>query len=141
MTKANDKVKVKSVVAMVVETMTKMADKPMAETVAKLAKIVGKNGSEIGVARARAYYRTAVTEGQAPGKVERATVPAKARTPKVAKPKAPKTGSAERKELLKAAAKKAGIHKDSVAEALEGEDVLGLGAPESLSMDDLKEIL
>ena len=142
----NEKPVVLTVVAQIVAMMNSMKDKPMAVTVEALAtKILAKNGNPIGAARARAYYRDLVNQGLAPGKVERAvkaTAAPKAKAPKVKATKAP----VDRKEALKAAAKRAGIHKDSVKEAkgeleVTGEDPLNLAAPESLSFDDLKNLL
>lgn len=121
------------------EIMTKMADKPMSVVVEYMAKNITMptDGKPMGAARAKAYYTDGVKRLGLPGKVEALTVvkaPKAPKAPKVAKP------AVDRKEALKAAAKKAGIHRDSVAEALEGSDSdpLNLGAPESLSLDDLK---
>ena len=139
----NEKPVVLTVVAQIVAMMNEMKDKPMAVTVEALAtKILAKNGAPIGAARARAYYRDLVNQGLAPGKVERVV---KAKAPKAPKVKATKA-PADRKEALKAAAKRAGIHKDSVKEAkgeleVTGEDPLNLAAPENLSFDDLKNLL
>lgn len=132
-----------TVVSQIVAIMEKMKDSPMAATVEVLAtKVLAKNGKPIGAARARAYYRDLVNLGDAPGKVERAV---KAKAPKAPKAKVAKVPAvkapADRKEVLKAAAKKAGIHKDSIAEVTGSDDPLGLAAPESLSMSDLKNIL
>ena len=51
------------------------------------------------------------------------------------------TSTADVNAALKAAAKRAGIHRDSVAEALGNDDPLGLAAPEALTFDDLKSVL
>ena len=139
----NEKPVVLTVVAQIVAMMNEMKDKPMAVTVEALAtKILAKNGNPIGAARARAYYRDLVNQELAPGKVERVV---KAKAPKAPKVKATKAPT-DRKEALKAAAKRAGIHKDSVKEAkgeveVTGEDPLNLAAPENLSFDDLKNLL
>ena len=141
----NEKPVVLTVVAQIVAMMNEMKDKPMAVTVEALAtKILAKNGNPIGAARARAYYRDLVNQELAPGKVERVV---KAKAPKAPKVKATKA-PADRKEALKAAAKRAGIHKDSVKEAKgevestpAGDDPLNLASPESLSFDDLKNLL
>jgi hypothetical protein len=132
-----------TVVSQIVAIMEKMKDSPMAATVEVLAtKVLAKNGKPIGAARARAYYRDLVNLGDAPGRVERAV---KAKAPKAPKAKVAKAPAvkapADRKEVLKAAAKKAGIHADSIAAATGNDDPLGLAAPESLSMSDLKNIL
>lgn len=120
--------------------------KPMAEVVEMMAKEIKVNGKPMGAARAKAYYVDAVKKGRCPGKIETLPRATKAKAPKPAKVKAPKA-PADRKEVLKAAAKRAGIHKDSLAEAkataaeTTTDDPLNLAAPESLSMDDLKNIL
>jgi hypothetical protein len=111
-----------------------------------MAKEITVNGKPMGAARAKAYYVDAVKKGRCPGKIDELPRAPKAKAEKPAK--APKVAKApaDRKEVLKAAAKRAGIHKDSVKEA-KGEvesttdDPLGLAAPESISMDDLKNIL
>lgn len=92
--------------------------KDMAFTVAKLMKDMG-----LPVHRARAYYRTFVKDGSAPG-----TLPARVKAePKAKAPKAPKvkaekpakakpladTPKVDRKAALMAAAKKLGIHRDA----------------------------
>ena len=125
------------------DIMNRMADKPMAEVVEYMAKniIMPTDGKPMGAARAKAYYVDGVKSKGLPGKVENLVV---VKTPKAAKPKAPKAAKApvDRKEVLKAAAKRAGIHRESVAEALQGtDDPLNLAPPESLSLADLKEIL
>ena len=134
MSKSNT-TKAVTVVSQIIAIMEKMKDRPMAATVEKLANtVLAKNGKLIGAARARAYYRDLVNLGDAPGKVERAV---RASGKKLPTPKAP----ADRKDVLRAAAKKAGIHKDSIAEVTGNDDPLGLAAPESLSMSDLKNLL
>ena len=140
MSKSNTTTKAVTVVSQIVAIMEKMKDRPMAATVEKLANtVMAKNGTLIGVARARAYYRDLVNLGDAPGKVERAV---RAKAPKAPKVKVPAVKApADRKDVLRAAAKKAGIHKDSIAEVTGNDDPLGLAAPESLSMSDLKNIL
>ena len=118
--------------------------RPMAEVVEIMAREITINGKPMGAARAKAYYVDAVKKGRCPGKIETLAKAPKAAAPKVPKVKAPKVAKApaDRKELLKAAAKKAGIHKDSIAEvATTNDDPLNLAAPESLSFDDLKTIL
>ena len=143
MSKSNTTTKPVTVVSQIVAIMEKMKDSPMAATVEKLATtVMAKNGKPIGAARARAYYRDLVNLGDAPGKVERAVKApkaprVKASGKKLPAPKAP----ADRKDVLRAAAKKAGIHKDSIAEATGGDDPLNLAAPESLTRDDLKNLL
>ena len=125
------------------DIMTRMADRPMAEVVEYMAKniIMPTDGKPMGAARAKAYYIDGVKTKGLPGKVENLVV---VKTPKAATPKAPKVAKAptDRKDVLKAAAKKAGIHRETIAEALQGtDDPLNLAPPESLSLSDLKEIL
>lgn len=130
------------------DIMTRMADKPMSVVVEYMAKniIMPTDGKPMGAARAKAYYVDGVKSKGLPGKVENLVV---VKTPKAAKPKAtaPKTPKAaktpaDRKDALRAAAKRAGVHRESVAEALQGtDDPLNLAAPETLTFDDLKEIL
>lgn len=127
------------------DIMNRMADKPMSVVVEYMAKniIMPTDGKPMGAARAKAYYVDGVKTKGLPGKVENLVV---VKTPKAAKPKAtaPKTPKApsDRKDVLRAAAKRAGLHRESVAEALQGtDDPLNLAPPESLSLADLKEIL
>lgn len=143
MSKSNTTTKPVTVVSQIIAIMEKMKDSPMATTVEKLATtVMAKNGKPIGAARARAYYRDLVNLGDAPGKVERVV---KAKAPKAPKAKVAKVPAvkapADRKDVLRAAAKKAGIHKDSIAEVGGNDDPLNLAAPESLSKDDLKNLL
>ena len=121
----------KPIVDQFIEIMESMKDRPMAETVEVLAtKVLAKNGKPFGVPRARGYYRSLVECGRAPGKVERAVRAVKAPKPKAAKaPKVPKA-PVERKDLLKAAAKRAGVHADSIAEVTGNDDPLNLASPE-----------
>lgn len=122
------------------DIMTRMADKPMSVVVEYMAKniIMPTDGKPMGAARAKAYYVDGVKTKGLPGKVENLVV---VKTPKAAAPKTPKAPS-DRKDVLRAAAKRAGIHRESVAEALQGtDDPLNLAPPESLSLADLKEIL
>jgi hypothetical protein len=123
--------------------MPTMADKPMSEVVAFMAANVLIKGKPMGVAKAKAYYIDGVKRLGLPGKVEVEVKAPKTKAPKLPKVKAEKKATvkapADRKETLKAAAKKAGVHRDSIAEALGNDsDPLNLGAPESLSLDDLK---
>ena len=129
-----------AITARIIDIMKAMKDSPMSETCARIAK-----DCEMTVSYARAWYINLVKRDKAPGVVEKSpkkVKPAKApKTPKVKVAKAP----ADRKAALKKAAKKAGIHKDSVAEAtnvpVENDDTLGLAAPDSLSLDDLKSVV
>ena len=123
--------------------MPEMADKPMSVVVEFMAKNVMIKGKPMGASKAKAYYIDGVKRLGLPGKVD-----AEAKAPKA--PKAVKASGkklptpkaqAGRKEALKAAAKRAGIHRDSVAEALGNDDPLGLAAPEALTFDDLKSVL
>jgi hypothetical protein len=111
---------------------------PMAQVVELMAKEIMVKGKPMGAARAKAYYVDAVKTGRCPGKIE--VAPKAPKTPKVPKAKALKVPT-DRKAVLKAAAKKAGIHKDTVAEVTGSDDPLNLSAPESLTADDLKVIL
>ena len=141
--------------AKAVQIMESMKDRSMAETCQVMASTVYvKSGKLMTMNRARGCYRYLVRQGRAPGNIERAVkvskeVKVKAektpkvkaeKTPKVKAEKAPKA-PVERKDVLHAAAKRAGIHKDSIAEVTGGDDPLNLAAPESLSKDDLKNLL
>lgn len=146
MTKKND-VKMRTVADQIKAIMIKMADKPMSETCAAIVKGVVTVKAPVNMARARAYYTTFVRENEAPGRVERTLKPTSAKlkpvkAPVVKTPKAP----VDRVEQLKAAAKKAGIHKESAkVKKLESDkdqdDVLDLAAPSKLSLADLKNVL
>lgn len=128
--------------------MKEMADAPMSDTVARMVAEILVRGKPMTVEKARHYYRSAASDGRAPGNVP---LPQKAQ-PKAEKPakapKAPKTpkAPADRIEVLKAAARKAGVHLDSIPgkESVEAaaetfdNDPLNLAAPEALSLEDLK---
>ena len=115
--------------------MNANAGKSMSVVVEMMAREIMMKGKPMGAARAKAYYVDAVKTGRCPGKID--VAPKVAKAPKAPKVKAP----ADRKEVLKAAAKRAGIHKDSIAEATANDDPLNLAAPESLTRDDLKNLL
>jgi hypothetical protein len=129
--------------------MPSMGDRPMSEVVEFMAKNVMIKGKPMGASKAKAYYIDGVKRLGLPGKVELEVKKPKTKAPKA--PKAPKASKAvvvkaakapaDRKEVLKAAAKRAGIHRDTIAEAQGNDDPLGLAAPESLSFEDLNTIL
>ena len=135
-----------------IEIMNELKSKPMVDVVkAMTTSVVNRKGTKFSVAEATTAYRYLVKNGKAPGTIEKLTI---VRAPKAAKaPKvkaAPKTSNADHLERLKAAAKKAGIHRDSLTvkdsvvaqvEAPATDDTLGLAAPDSLSMSDLKSVL
>ena len=111
----------KGVSAAVIATMEASAKLglDMEKTVEKIMKNVN-----LPEHRARAYFRTFVSEKKAPG-----TIPAKVKAEKKAKPaKTPakatpatkaetKPAATDRIEALKAAAKKAGVHKETAKAA------------------------
>lgn len=133
--------KYKSSTAHCIAVMEEMKSSPMVEVVKALTeRVTNRKGNKFTVGEAKTAYAYLVKNGKAPGKIEKLTVvkALKAKTPVVAKTKAP----ADRKDVLRAAAKRAGLHKESIAEARnEGDDPLGLAAPEKLTMSDLKELL
>lgn len=130
----------KSATAHCISIMNEMKDAPMAEVVkAFTTSVVNRKGTPFSVAEARTAYIYLVKNQKAPGVIEKLTVIKAPKAPKVEAPKA------DRKEALKKAAKKAGIHRDSVATELTSAEVssdpLGLAAPEKLTLDDLREVL
>ena len=148
-----------------IELMNALKDKPMVEVVKSMTEsVVNRKGAKFSVAEATTAYRYLVKNGKAPGTIEKLTVVRAPKAPKAAKvirgPKLEKLVNAAKSdadhiERLKAAAKRHGIHRDSMTmkdeeiakreEAAEQEpardDVLGMLPPEKLSMDDLKSIL
>lgn len=133
--------KFKSATAHCIAVMNEMKDKSMAEVVKALTqRVTNRKGSKFSVGEAKTAYVYLVKNGKAPGKIEKLAV-VKSAKPKAApapKVKAP----VDRREALRAAAKRAGIHKSSVAEVTgQDDDVLGIAAPEKITMDDLKELL
>lgn len=140
----NMSTKYKSATQHAIAIMNEMKDSPMADVVkAMTQRVRNRKGEKFSVGEARTAYNYLVKNEKAPGKIEKLVV---AKAPKAPKAKAAPKAPVDRKEALRAAAKRAGIHRESVAEAAtetssENDDPLNLGAPESLSMDDLKEIL
>lgn len=144
--------KYKSATAHCIAVMEEMKSSPMADVVKALTqRVSNRKGNKFTVGEAKTAYAYLVKNGKAPGKIEKLTVvkAPKAKTSADRKnalkaataPKAP----ADRLTALKAAAKRAGIHKDSVETKTEskseGDDPLGLAAPEKLTMSDLKALL
>ena len=137
----NMSTKDKSATQHAIAVLTEMKDSPMAEVVKALTQRVrNRKGEKFSVGEAKTAYVYLVKNGKAPGKIEKLAV-VKSAKPKAApapKAKAP----VDRKDALRAAARRAGIHKDSVAEVTgQDDDVLGIAAPEKITMDDLKELL
>ena len=93
--------------------MNEMATSSMATVVERMAREILVKGKPMGAAKAKAYYVDAVKAGRCPGKIEAAAPVVKA--PKA--PKAPKAAKAptDRKDVLRAAAKRAGVHRESIA--------------------------
>lgn len=156
MTNANNKPL--SATQVCIALMNELKSQPMVDVVKAMTEtVVNRKGTKFSVSEATTAYRYLVKNGKAPGTIEKLSV---VRTPKVPKvPKRPKVQpvmpNKDHIERLKAAAKKAGIHRDSLTvkdeeiaereDAVEQEpardDVLGMLPPEKLSMDDLKTIL
>lgn len=153
MTNANNKPL--SATQVCIALMNELKSQPMVDVVKVMTEtVVNRKGTKFSVSEATTAYRYLVKNGKAPGTIEKLSV---VRTPKV--PKRPKVQpvmpNKDHIERLKAAAKKAGIHRDSLTvkdeeiaereDAVEQEpardDVLGMLPPEKLSMDDLKTIL
>jgi len=151
--------KYKSATAHCIAVMEEMKGSPMVDVVRALAQRVHshRSGEKLSVGEAKTAYVYLVKRGRAPGEI---VVKAKrvAAAPKSAAPKAP----ADRLDVLKAAAKRAGIYRTSsddpdyltiaVTEEMKDrarvgrrpdprDDPLGLAAPEKLTMRDLKELL
>ena len=130
------------------DIMNANADKPMHETCALIASQLSMTNSY-----ARAWYRDFVKRGLAAGTIEKAPTKTKTVTKRTATKAVVKTvkPDGDRLDRLKAAAKKAGIHmdraekpvlnEDSESEVRQSDDPLGLAAPDSLSLDDLKNVL
>ena len=146
-----------------IQLMNEFKDQPMAAVVKTFTtSVTNRKGEKFSVAEATTAYRYLVKNGKAPGTIEQLTA---VRAPKA--PKAPSVKSrkaavsinagATHLELLKAAAKRAGIHRDSLtvkdeefaeskqeAEAEQEpmrDDMLGMAAPEKLQMSDLKDLI
>lgn len=149
--KENDNMttKYKSATQHCIAIMNEMKDQPMADVVKAMTnRVRNRKGDKFSVGEARTAYNYLVKNEKAPGKIEKLVVAKAPKAPKAPKAKAAPKAPVDRKEVLKAAAKKAGIHRETVADAVtavetasENDDPLNLGAPEALSMDDLKEIL
>lgn len=130
------------------DIMNANGEKPMHETCAIIAKDLSMTMSY-----ARAWYRDFAKRSLATGVVEKAPTKAKTAVKRTATKAVVKTvkPDADRLDRLKAAAKKAGIHLDAVEkpvldedsepEVRQSDDPLGLAAPDSLSLDDLKNVL
>ena len=130
------------------DIMNANSEKPMHEVCAIIAKDLSMTTSY-----ARAWYRDFAKRGLATGTVEKAPTKAKTTTKRVAQKAVVKVTKpdGDRLDRLKAAAKKAGIHmdraekpvldEDSEPEARQSDDPLGLAAPDTLSLDDLKNVL
>lgn len=147
--------KYKSATAHCIAVMEEMKGSPMVDVVRALAQRVrNRRGEKLGVGEAKTAYVYLVKRGRAPGEIDVVKAKRVAAAPKSAAPKAP----ADRLDVLKAAAKRAGVHKGStetiaVMEEMkdrargmteakrERDDPLGLAAPEKLTMRDLKELL
>lgn len=133
----------KSATAHCIFIMNEMKDQPMANVVKAFTESVkNRKGEFFSVAEARTAYIYLVKNEKAPGVIEKLVVLKEPKAPKA--PKEPKAPKADRKEALKAAAKKAGIHRDSVADLSQAEvesDPLNLAAPEKLTMADLNKVL
>jgi len=147
--------KYKSATAHCIAVMEEMKGSPMVDVVRALAQRVHshRSGEKLSVGEAKTAYVYLVKRGRAPGEIDVVKAKRAAAAPKSAAPKAP----ADRLDALKAAAKRAGIHKDStetiaVTEEMKDrarvgrrpdplDDPLGLAAPVKLTMRDLKELL
>ena len=146
-----------------IQLMNEFKDQPMAAVVKTFTtSVTNRKGAKFSVAEATTAYRYLVKNGKAPGTIEQLTA--------VKAPKAPKAPSVKSRKaavsvnanaihlaLLKAAAKRAGIHRDSLpvkdeefaeskqeAEAEQEpmrDDMLGMAAPEKLQMSDLKDLI
>lgn len=159
MTNANNKPL--SATQVCIALMNELKSQPMVDVVKVMTEtVVNRKGTKFSVSEATTAYRYLVKNGKAPGTIEKLSVVRTPKVPKVPKvPKRPKVQpvmpNKDHIERLKAAAKKAGIHRDSLTvkdeeiaereDAVEQEpardDVLGMLPPEKLSMDDLKTIL
>lgn len=146
--------KYKSATAHCIAVMEEMKGSPMVDVVRALAqRVSNRKGEKLSVGEAKTAYVYLVKRARAPGEIDMVKAKRVAAAPKSAAPKAP----ADRLDVLKAAAKRAGIHKDStetiaVTEEMKDrarvgrrpdprDDPLGLAAPEKLTMRDLKELL
>jgi len=156
--------KYKSATAHCIAVMEEMKGSPMVDVVRALAqRVSNRKGEKLSVGEAKTAYVYLVKRARAPGEIDMVKAKRVAAAPKSAAPKAP----ADRLDVLKAAAKRAGIYRtssddpdyltirreiDAVTEEMKDrarvgrrpdprDDPLGLAAPEKLTMRDLKELL
>jgi len=151
--------KYKSATAHCIAVMEEMKGSPMVDVVRALAqRVSNRKGEKLSVGEAKTAYVYLVKRARAPGEIDMVKAKRVAAAPKSAAPKAP----ADRLDVLKAAAKRAGIYRTSsddpdylaiaVPEEMKDrarvgrrpdprDDPLGLAAPEKLTMRDLKELL
>jgi len=151
--------KYKSATAHCIAVMEEMKGSPMVDVVRALAqRVSNRKGEKLSVGEAKTAYVYLVKRARAPGEIDMVKAKRVAAAPKSAAPKAP----ADRLDVLKAAAKRAGIYRTSsddpdyltitVTEEMKDrarvgrrpdprDDPLGLAAPEKLTMRDLKELL
>ena len=146
-----------------IQLMNEFKDQPMAAVVKTFTtSVTNRKGAKFSVAEATTAYRYLVKNGKAPGTIEQLTIVKAPKAPKAPSVKSRKAAvsvnaNAAHLELLKAAAKRAGIHRDSLtvkdeefaeskqeAEAEQEpmrDDMLGMAAPEKLQMSDLKDLI
>jgi transaldolase len=146
-----------------IQLMNEFKDQPMAAVVKVFTtSVTNRKGEKFSVAEATTAYRYLVKNGKAPGTIEQLTIVRAPKSPKAPSVKSRKAAvsvnaNAIHLELLKAAAKRAGIHRDSLtvkdeefaeskqeAEAEQEpmrDDMLGMAAPEKLQMSDLKDLI
>lgn len=151
--------KYKSATAHCIAVMEEMKGSPMVDVVRALAqRVSNRKGEKLSVGEAKTAYVYLVKRARAPGEIDMVKAKRVAAAPKSAAPKAP----ADRLDVLKAAAKRAGIYRTSsddpdyltitVTEEMKDrarvgrrpdplDDPLGLAAPVKLTMRDLKELL
>ena len=146
-----------------IQLMNEFKDQPMAAVVKTFTtSVTNRKGAKFSVAEATTAYRYLVKNGKAPGTIEQLTAVKAPKAPKAPSVKSRKAAvsvnaNAIHLDLLKAAAKRAGIHRDSLtvkdeefaeskqeAEAEQEpmrDDMLGMAAPEKLQMSDLKDLI
>ena len=147
-----------------IQLMNEFKDQPMAAVVKTFTtSVTNRKGTKFSVAEATTAYRYLVKNGKAPGTIEQLTIVRAPKAPKAPSVKSRKAavsinaGATRHLDLLKAAAKRAGIHRDSLtvkdeefaeskqeAEAEQEpmrDDMLGMAAPEKLQMSDLKDLI
>ena len=146
-----------------IQLMNEFKDQPMAAVVKTFTtSVTNRKGAKFSVAEATTAYRYLVKNGKAPGTIEQLTIVKAPKAPKAPSVKSRKAAvsvnaNAIHLDLLKAAAKRAGIHRDSLtvkdeefaeskqeAEAEQEpmrDDMLGMAAPEKLQMSDLKDLI